>query len=160
MNNQKPWTYPEIERLRQLAPTTPLTALAEALGRTVDSVRMKAYSCGVNIKPHANAAKPWLSSEIKTLRDGAGKATTLEIAGLLCRTEHAVQLMARRLGVSLCCRDDYKRWTEGELIMLNAVERPRDLPHLADVLGRSLSSVTSRYQRERRKEKEKRNEIK
>lgn len=56
MIKPKPWTYPEIERLRELGPTLTAPELAAAFGRTVASVLTKAYSEGINVKPKPTAS--------------------------------------------------------------------------------------------------------
>lgn len=101
----KPWSKVDYTTLRTFAKDHTAKEIAEMIGRTPDSVKLKARLLNIKLKrvykltvPKPNA---WSEEELEYLHKHAGVKTSLEIAKELNRSRLAVKVMATRQGLSL-----------------------------------------------------------
>lgn len=140
MNEQKSWTPEEIARLKALfREGSARGALAQALQRSVGSVRAKIMALGLR-----RGVRPWSDAEIDHLRDlHAQNLTIAEIAERLERSLDAVTTM--------CHRQELRRntnalpWTEADLDRLQAMlAQGLNLAAIAAAIGHPRSSVADK----------------
>lgn len=88
------WTAAELAEVRRLYPTTPVAAIAAALGRSADGVRHAAKRLGVW------TARMWSPAEDAVLRAGWGNRRTGDVARELGRSPSALKQRAGKLGLA------------------------------------------------------------
>ena len=141
----KPWNKVDYSTLRALAKDHTAREIAERLGRSPDSVNLKARSLNIKLKrvyrltvPKPNA---WSEEELEVLRKNAGIKTSIEIAKEIGRSRLAVKVMATRQGLSL----QKNPWTDEQIDML--FELNAEGLHYKDIavkIGRSEESVRAK----------------
>ena len=141
----KPWSKVDYTTLRTFAKDHTAKEIAEMIGRTPDSVKLKARSLNIKLKrvykltvPKPNA---WSEEELEVLRKNAGVKTSNEISKEIGRTRLAVKVMATRQGLSL----QKNPWTDEQIDML--FELNAEGLHYKDIavkIGRSEESVRAK----------------
>jgi len=135
----KKWTVEEEDLVRELYYTYGPIYLARLLGRSKDAVRAHAGLIGV-VKPRI-----WSAREIETLKREYGKhgrKSNRIIAGLLGRSNRAIEHKARELGLSLATPS--KKWSKRELKLLHDHFGTMPIDELARKIGRTRNAVTMR----------------
>lgn len=91
----------------------------------------------------------WTPEQLDNLRRMAGKAPIAEIAVTIGRTPNGVKVKARSLRLSLATTRYCRPWSASEIATLRAMRNTHALQQVADMLGRSLESVSSKAKVER-----------
>lgn len=104
---RKLWNKEEIAYLRKKYPTTDASKIAEQLGRSVDSVILKAGKCGYT----SNKFRKWKEWENRYLRRHFADKTISSIARTLKRTIPSVHGHAKMIGLIISAN---AKWTAEE----------------------------------------------
>jgi len=95
----RPWTADEVALLKELYPTSPTDELAQRLGRSLASVKHRAYSLGVKRKSWCD--KLWTAEEFQLLRELYPTCeSTREVAKKIGRPWGSVRQIASNLWIS------------------------------------------------------------
>ena len=95
----KPWTAEELSLLRELYPSSPIPELAQKLGRSVASVKHRAYSLGV--KRNSWCERLWTAEELEMLRELYPNCkSTQAVAEKIGRPWGSVRQIASNLGIA------------------------------------------------------------
>lgn len=81
----------------------------------------------------------WTKEEIETLKLLSDKYHYFEIAKIMNKTENAIYLKARRLGITLI--QDGRKWTEEEEILLSDLWGTRSIETIAKIMKRTVISL-------------------
>ena len=81
----------------------------------------------------------WTNEEIETLKILADKFHYSEIAKIMQKTENAIYLKARRLGITLI--QDRRKWTEEEEILLSDLWGTKSVESIAKTMKRTVFSL-------------------
>lgn len=81
----------------------------------------------------------WTEEEIETLRLLSDKCHYSEIAIIMNKTENAIYLKARKLGITLI--QDRRKWTEEEEILLSDLWGTRSIETIAKTMKRTVFSL-------------------
>jgi hypothetical protein len=87
------WSEKEVKLIRELYPQGKAEEIAKRTGRSLESVKHKAYSLGVKTRVH----RPWSDGKIKQLRKIHPGETVDSIATKLGRTTTSVRSKIREL---------------------------------------------------------------
>ena len=141
----KPWSKVDYSTLRTFAKDHTAKEIAEMIGRTPESVKLKARLLNIKLKrvyrltiPKPNA---WSEEELEVLRKNAGVKTSDEISKEIGRSRLAVKVMATRQGLSL----RKNPWTDEQIDKL--FELNAEGLHYKDIavkIGRSEESVRAK----------------
>jgi hypothetical protein len=139
----RPYSAGEDERLRSRWPDGDITVLADELGRSVGSIRLRAQSLGLH---HPRPRRRWAAQEDVVVRDGYEQALSCtQIADVLAgRTPGAVAARAAKLGVATYAR----AWTQLDdrrLRLLSA--EGMAVESIAQALGRTPQALLLRARR-------------
>lgn len=91
----------------------------------------------------------WTQQQVEELRRMAGHAPVAEIAATLGRTPVAVIVKAKQQRISLATSKPWRPWSASEVATLRTLRHTHTLQQVADILGRSLLSVTGKAREER-----------
>lgn len=86
--------------------------------------------------PKSNA---WTEEELETLRLLSDKYHYSEIAKILNKTENAIYLKAKKIGITLI--QDRRKWTEEEEIMLSDLWGTKSIEYIAKKMKRTIFSL-------------------
>lgn len=100
-------------------------------------------------KPRTPREGDWTPEQVFTLRRMAGRAPVKEIAAAVGRPEQATHAKAQSLSISLAYVQQRSAWSSGEIAALRRLAETHTLREAAAVLGRTVSSVTGKANRER-----------
>jgi hypothetical protein len=93
------WTAKEVALLKELYPECPIPEIAKKLGRSVASVKQRAYSLGLKRKSYLQ--KLWTAEELQMLRELYPTCeSTRELAEKIGRPWGSVRQIASNLGIT------------------------------------------------------------
>ncbi len=134
------WTAKEVALLKELYPECPVGEIAKRLGRTVASVRTRAYLSGFKRKSWCD--KRWSAHELALLMKLYPHCKCpLDVAKQLGRPLTAVRQKAYGLGIKM---EKNRLWSAGELKLLRELYPVKSLKELAEQLGRYQRAVEER----------------
>ena len=96
---EKQWSKEEIKLLQKLYPTGPTQEIVDKTGRSLASIRYKAFRMGIKRKRVYPAYPDWPGDETKLLKKLYPTTKNREIAERLGRSMAAVRLKAFFLGL-------------------------------------------------------------
>lgn len=110
-------------------------SMKKKFGCTWYAVCKVAESHGLEI-PTSNA---WTEEEIKVLKELSDKYHYIEIAKIMGKTENAIYLKARRLGITLI--QDRRKWTVEEETLLSDLWGVKSIEYIAKKMKRTVFSI-------------------
>ena len=110
-------------------------SMKKKFGCTWYAVCKVAESHGLEI-PTSNA---WTEEEIKVLKELSDKYHYTEIAKIMGKTENAIYLKARRLGITLI--QDSRKWTVEEETLLSDLWGVKSIEYIAKKMKRTVFSI-------------------
>lgn len=110
-------------------------SMKNKFGCTWYAVCKVAESHGLEI-PKSNA---WTEEEIKALKELADKYHYTEIAKIMGKTENAIYLKARKLGITLI--QDRRKWTVEEETLLSDLWGVKSIEYIAKKMKRTVFSI-------------------
>ena len=110
-------------------------SMKKKFGCTWYAVCKVAESHGLEI-PTSNA---WTEEEIKVLKELSDKYHYTEIAKIMGKTENAIYLKARRLGITLI--QDRRKWTVEEETLLSDLWGVKSIEYIAKKMKRTVFSI-------------------
>ena len=110
-------------------------SMKKKFGCTWYAVCKVAESHGLEI-PTSNA---WTEEEIKVLKELSDKYHYTEIAKIMGKTENAIYLKARRLGITLI--QDRRKWTVEEETLLSDLWGVKSIEYIAKKMKRTIFSI-------------------
>ena len=142
--NMRPWTEQDIEYLRRHYGIMSRKQLAEALGRTVNTVQDRA--CKLGLTRQHTPSKRWSKKEEEFLRQQVGRMTKEELARKLGRSYNSVAGKIQMMGLSGSRSaggrgGKGKVWSGEEEDLLRQKYATESIEELARLLGRSVNSI-------------------
>jgi DNA-binding Lrp family transcriptional regulator len=128
------WTSREDAYLRKVYRVRPVAAIAERLGRTVQSIRKRAQVLGIQ------TAFWWTAEEESQLRKSWGKVSGVLLARQLGRPYNAVKQKAGKMGL-----DAERLYTPEEIQLVRDLYPTHTAGEIAKRLHGSAQSATSVY---------------
>ncbi len=110
-------------------------SMKKKFGCTWYAVSKVAESHGLEL-PTSNA---WTEEEIETLKELSGQYPYTEIAKIMNRTENAIYLKARKLGIPLI--QDRRKWTLEEETMLSDLWGTKSIEYIAKKMKRTVFAL-------------------
>jgi len=126
------WSKDEVKLLKKLFPRGRAREIAEQTGRSLATVRQKAYNMGINTRER----RLWSAYEIELLKN------TQSIADKLGRPLESVKTIAYLNGLKKV--GTTPRWSRKEDAILKKLYPHNSLRDIANQLGRTVSAVTGR----------------
>jgi len=138
------WTAEEDEQIDQLALIVTPELIAEQLGRSVNSVKLRIYHRGLRT---VNGAVFWTEAEDAALRSAPKGTSAKQLAAQIGRSLQAVYMRQEKLGVRLGTPSGSKRpWTKAEDDKLRELAWTMSWERLAVEIGRSMYALKGRVQ--------------
>jgi hypothetical protein len=137
------WTDEQNEELKILAETMTVDEIVKIVNRPSSSIRTQARRLEINlIVNNTRKAKNWTKDEIAKLEELLPNHSTIEISQILNKTEDAVYVKAKKLGLTVIV--NRKKWTKEEEEILSDLWGTYSIDYIAKKLSRSASSITNR----------------
>jgi hypothetical protein len=127
------WSADKIKLLKKLYHNQPAQSVADILGRSTNTVRMKAISLGIQSKMR----KLWTKKEDAMLRKLYRSSTQAEMVKKIGRSYASIQARKIKLGL----RTEQNRWSQQELNLLRKLYPTHTAQEVAERLGRPAASV-------------------
>jgi len=132
---KKEFTYEEIQYIINNWRKESVHSMKKRFNCTWSAVCKVAENHGLEI-PTSNE---WTKEEIETLKLLSDKYHYSEIAKIMNKSENAVYLKARRLGITLI--QDRRKWTKDEEIQLSDLWGTKSIEYIAKIMKRTVFSL-------------------
>jgi len=137
----RPWTDEEIAYLSKNYYLVPIASISEHLDRDNQSVRSKVYRLGITRKVAQNHSG-WSPSDIARLRELYSETPWSQLCKELNRGEMSIRAKATKLGLTRISTNHL--WREDEIKFVHDNMDSMSIYKIADHLGRSVSSTSSK----------------
>jgi len=137
-NSWVAWSEDEVKLLKRLFPRGRAREIAEQTGRSLATVRQKAYNMGINTRER----RLWSANEVKLLKKLYPTENTQSIADKLGRPLESVKAIAYLNGLKKVGTTPV--WSRQEDTLLKKLYPHNSLRDIANQLGRTVSAVTGR----------------
>jgi len=127
------WSEDEVKLLKGLFPQGRAREIAERTGRSLTSVRRRAYYMGIT----ATEYRLWSANEVNLLKKLYQGDNAQSIADKLGRTVSAIATKAHKLGLTEVLRV----WSKRELNLLKRLYPSKTAPEIAEQIGRSVQAT-------------------
>ena len=149
--NENLWTQKEINILRKMYLNSSNGEIGKKLNRSCQAVQAKVKKLGLFqefkkqglLRKAKNGMNLWAAEEINTLKKLCSEKTTEQIAKKLGRTSKAIEVMARRSGLSIVSSKANSWTVEDDMFLEKHIAR-WSLERIAKKLGRTPSAVQRR----------------
>lgn len=116
------WTDDDIKALKELSETEHYTVIAKILGRTENSIILKARRLNITL---IQDRRKWTKEEEVLLSDSWGYQTIESLAKKMKRTVFSLKVKAVRMGLGPMIRNNYDLITISDIVDLLGVTRDR-----------------------------------
>jgi len=144
IDSKKNWSEKEILQLRELAKTMTVDQIVRIMKKRSYSIRLQAKRYNIKLinNNSTHSTKNWTKEQIAQLEELLPDYTTIEIAEIMGKTEDAIYIKARKLGLKVL--GIRKRWTIEEEEELKSMWGNHSIEAIAKRLNRTSSAITNR----------------
>ena len=144
IDSKKNWHEDEIVQLKELAQTMTVDQIVQIMKKPSYSIRLQAKRFNIELinNKTVHTTKRWTKEQISQLEELLPNYTTIEIAEIMDKTEDAIYVKAKKLGLQVL--GVRKRWTIEEEEMLINMWGNYSIELMAKRLGRTSSAITNR----------------
>jgi len=137
------WSKDEVKLLKKLFPRGRAREIAEQTGRSLATVRQKAYSMGIKTRD----CRLWSANEIKLLKKLYPTEDTQSIADKLGRSRFSIKQKACNISLKKAGTAPVCVWSGQEEALLMKMYPGNSVSDIANQLGRSVWSVARKAQK-------------
>ena len=138
------WRTDEIKLVKKLYPVKGPWELAERLGRSVATVKQRAYSMGLKMNGDCPRSQ-WPPDKLRLLKKEYPRADSKKLARRIGRPLTAVRQKAYEMGLT---KKTYRLWLVEELKLLRKLHKRMEIKDIAKKLNRSVNAIKRKIKSE------------